>query len=65
MYDADALDSSQVDQEVKRLRERLDSLDKEAPHRFRSLRDGDYRSTRALQPDILPGRTDLGIHLAD
>ncbi|WP_404321073.1 NAD(P)H-dependent oxidoreductase [Arthrobacter luteolus] len=65
VYDADALDSTQVDQEVKRLRERLDSLDKEAPHRFRSLRDGDYRSTRALQSDILPGRTDLGIHLAD
>jgi len=32
--------------EVKRLRERLDSLDTETPRRFRALRDGDYRGTR-------------------
>jgi len=64
VYDADALNSTQVDHEVKRLRERLDSLDTETPHRFRALRNGDYRGTRALHADILPGRTDLGIHCA-
>lgn len=65
VYDADTLDPARTEQEVKRLRERLGSLDAETPRRFRSLRDGDYRGTRALRADILPGRTDFGIHLAD
>ncbi|WP_066299565.1 NAD(P)H-dependent oxidoreductase [Arthrobacter luteolus] len=65
VYDADTLDPARAEREIKRLRERLDSLDAETPRRFRSLRDGDYRGTRALRADILPGRTDFGIHLAD
>ncbi|UPO76880.1 NAD(P)H-dependent oxidoreductase [Arthrobacter sp. Helios] len=65
VYDADTLDPARAEREIKRLRERLDELDAETPRRFRSLRDGDYRGTRALRADILPGRTDFGIHLAD
>ncbi|MBD8045382.1 NAD(P)H-dependent oxidoreductase [Arthrobacter sp. Sa2BUA2] len=65
VYDADTLDPARAEQEIKRLRERLDTLESETPRRFRSLRDGDYRGTRALRADILPGRTDLGIHLTE
>ena len=65
VYDADTLDPARAEQEIKRLRERLGSLDTETPRRFRTLRDGDYRGIRALRPDILPGRIDFGIHLAD
>ena len=35
----------------------------EVPSRpYRRLKDGDYRGTRALRADLLPGRTDLDIH---
>jgi NAD(P)H dehydrogenase (quinone) len=64
IYDADALDSSDVDREVERLRDRLRTVHAEPVRRFRSLRDGDYRGSRALRPELLPGRTDLGIHVA-
>lgn len=65
VYDADDLDPARAELEVKRLRERLLLLEDEKPRRFRALRDGDYRGTRALRADIAPGRTDLGIHFAD
>lgn len=65
VYDADDLDAAAADREVARLRERLRTVDAEPVRRFRRLRDGDYRGTRALRVDILPGRTDLGIHIAD
>ena len=67
IHDADTLGSSGVDREVQRLRERLRGIgsDTEPVRRFRRLRDGDYQGTRALRADLLPGRTDLGIHLAD
>jgi NAD(P)H dehydrogenase (quinone) len=64
IHDADALDGEGVARESTRLRERLRTVDAEPARRFRSLRDGDYRETRALRADLLPGRTDLGIHLA-
>lgn len=64
IHDADALDSAAVGREVRRLRERLRTVDSESARRFRRLRDGDYQGTRALRDDLLPGRTDLGIHLA-
>ncbi|CEA07778.1 General stress protein 14 [Arthrobacter saudimassiliensis] len=64
VYDADSLEPADVDREAKRLRERLAGLDTEPARRFRTLRDGDYRGTRALRADILPGRTDFGIHVA-
>ncbi|MFC0672750.1 NAD(P)H-dependent oxidoreductase [Brachybacterium hainanense] len=60
--DADALGADGVAREVDRLRERLDGIDAERPVPFRSLREGDYRGTRALREDLLPGRVDLGIH---
>ncbi|WP_432519825.1 NAD(P)H-dependent oxidoreductase [Kineococcus sp. SYSU DK006] len=63
VHDADALDTGGVDREVRRLRERLRTIEAEPARRFRSLRDGDYQGTRALRADLLPGRTDLGIHL--
>jgi len=63
IHDADDLRAGDVDREVARLRTRLRAVDTETPRRFRTLRDGDYRD-RALAPDLLPGRTDLGIHVA-
>jgi NAD(P)H dehydrogenase (quinone) len=64
VYDADTLDAAGIDRELDRLRERLRTIDTEQPRRFRALRDGEYHGTRALQSEILPDRTDLGIHLA-
>jgi NAD(P)H dehydrogenase (quinone) len=64
IHDADTLDAGQVADEVERLKERLRTVDTEPARRFRTLRDGDYRETRALRADLLPGRTDLGIHTA-
>jgi NAD(P)H dehydrogenase (quinone) len=64
VYDADGLDPVGVEREVERLRERLQTVDTEPVRRFRSLRNGDYRGTRALRPELMPGRTDLGIHVA-
>ena len=63
IHDADALDASVVDGEAERLRKRLQTVDTEQARRFRTLRDGDYQGTRALRADVLPDRTDLGIHL--
>ncbi|WP_454856672.1 NAD(P)H-dependent oxidoreductase [Promicromonospora soli] len=65
VYDADDLDRAGADREVERLRERLRTVGTEPVRRFRRLRDGEYQGTRALRADILPGRTDLGIHIAD
>lgn len=62
IHDADALGSDGADREVERLRTRLRSLNTEPTRQFRRLRDGDYRGTRTLREDLLPGRTDLGIH---
>jgi NAD(P)H dehydrogenase (quinone) len=63
IHDADALGAVGLDREVERLRERLHSVDTQPAHPFRRLRDGDYHGTRTLRADLLPGRTDLGIHL--
>ncbi len=62
--DADALGPAEVARESARLRERLHGITAERPRLFRRLRDGEYNGTRALREDILPGRTDFGIHLA-
>jgi NAD(P)H dehydrogenase (quinone) len=62
VHDADTLDPGGVDREVERLRKRLRTIDTEPARRFRRLRDGEYQGTRALRADLLPGRTDLGIH---
>jgi NAD(P)H dehydrogenase (quinone) len=64
VHDADALDAEAVQREVTRLSDRLRGIDDEPAVPFRRLRDGDYRGTRALRPELLPGRTDLAIHLA-
>ncbi|MGP5050831.1 flavodoxin family protein [Brachybacterium sp. JB7] len=64
IYDADDLDTERVDDEIQRLRDRLRGLSDERTRPFRRLSDGQYRGTRALHPDLAPGRTDLGIHLA-
>lgn len=60
--DADGLDEAAAEQEVARLRARLRTVHDEPAVPFRRLRDGDYRGTRALRDDLLPDRTDLGIH---
>ncbi len=65
VHDADGLEAADVDLEAQRLQERLRTIGTEPVRRFRRLRDGDYQETRALRGDLLPGRTDLGIHLAD
>ncbi|MFD3484817.1 NAD(P)H-dependent oxidoreductase [Streptomyces sp. NPDC058665] len=64
IHDADTLDAAGVDREAQRLRDRLGTVEAEPARRFRRLRDGDYHGTRALHEALLPGRTDLGIHLA-
>ncbi|ANZ39861.1 NADPH-quinone reductase [Lentzea guizhouensis] len=65
VHDADSLGPEAVEREVERLVSRVGGLADERPRRFRRLRDGDYAATRALRDDLMPGRTDLGIHLAD
>lgn len=64
VHDADGADADRVGREVSRLVERVNGIDSDAerPIPYRSLRDGDYAGTRALDDGILPGRTDLGIH---
>lgn len=63
VHDADGLDAAGIDLERERLVERLVGLGDESPSSpYRRLRDGDYHGTRALRADLLPGRTDLGIH---
>ena len=63
VHDADGLTVDAIEAESARLLERLAGIDTEAPSSpYRRLRDGDYRGTRALRADLLPGRTDLGIH---
>ncbi|PRY15939.1 NAD(P)H-dependent oxidoreductase [Kineococcus rhizosphaerae] len=62
VHDADALGADGLAREVERLMHRLRTLDDEPGRPYRRLRDGDYRGTRALREDLLPGRTDLGIH---
>ncbi|MCS3442951.1 NAD(P)H-dependent oxidoreductase [Microbacterium phyllosphaerae] len=63
VHDADGLEPAQVDLESARLVERLSAIGDESPTSpYRRLRDGEYHGTRALRADLLPGRTDLGIH---
>jgi NAD(P)H dehydrogenase (quinone) len=63
VHDADGLDAAGIERESARLVERLAGLRDESPSSpYRRLRDGDYHGTRALRADLLPGRTDLGIH---
>lgn len=63
IHDADGLDTNGVEHERRRLLDRLDGIDSEPSQQYRRLRDGDYPSDlRALRTDLLPGRTDLGIH---
>ncbi|WP_267061618.1 NAD(P)H-dependent oxidoreductase [Brachybacterium halotolerans] len=63
VYDADTLSSEDGDREADRLRARLAGIPQEPTRLFRRLRDGDYSRTRSLREDLLPGRTDLGIHV--
>ncbi|WP_067242903.1 NAD(P)H-dependent oxidoreductase [Microbacterium resistens] len=65
VHDADGLGTDGFEREIRRLTDRLQHLDDEPGRPFRRLRDGEYRGTRALRDDIHPGRTDLGIHLAE
>ncbi|MFF2452342.1 NAD(P)H-dependent oxidoreductase [Isoptericola sp. NPDC058082] len=66
VHDADSLDAAAAEREAQRLRARLAGIGTERGRPFRRLRDGDYPSDlRALHPDLLPGRTDLGIHRAE
>lgn len=63
VHDADNLSLAGAEHETRRLRGRLDGIDAERTRPYRRLRDGDYPSDlRALHPELLPGRTDLGIH---
>jgi NAD(P)H dehydrogenase (quinone) len=63
IHDADGLDSAKAADEIERLRRRVRTAGSEPARPYRRLRDGDYHGTRALREDLLPGRTDLAIHL--
>lgn len=65
VHDADSLGPEEVEHQIDRLVARVRGVGDEDARRFRRLRDGDYANTRALREDLAPGRTDLGIHLAD
>jgi len=65
IHDADNLGEEGVENEMQRLRTRLEHLDSETPRGFRKLSDGEYRGSRALRADLAAGRTDLHIHLRD
>src|SRR5690349_18463541 len=65
VHDADSLGPEEVERQVERLVTRIEGVADERPRLFRRLRDGEYANTRALREDLAPGRTDLGIHLAD
>jgi NAD(P)H dehydrogenase (quinone) len=63
VHDADGFGADDAEREGARLVERLARVRTERPSRpYRRLKDGDYRGTRALRADVLPDRTDLGIH---
>jgi len=63
VHDVDGFGAGDVERESARLRARLAGIDDETPSSpYRRLRDGEYHGTRALRADLLPGRTDLGIH---
>ena len=64
VHDADSLSPEEVEHQVERLVTRVSGVADEEARPFRRLRDGDYAGTRALREDLMPGRTDLGIHLA-
>ena len=48
-----------------RLRDRLRELPDAAPIPFRSQDGGDYDQHLVLRPDVAPGRSGLGVHVAD
>lgn len=65
VYDADGLDEQGRVNEQERLVRRIRGVPVEQSHPYRRLRDGEYgRQSRALRPEILPGRSDLMIHRA-
>jgi NAD(P)H dehydrogenase (quinone) len=64
IYDANSMSAAGVAEEAERLQQRLQGLESEPIRQFRRLRDGDYKGTRALREDVLPGRSDFGIHFA-
>ena len=64
VYDADGLDETHRSAESERLVQRLAEVHTETGIGYRRLLDGDYgRTSRALREEILPGRTDLGVHV--
>ncbi|WP_029088296.1 NAD(P)H-dependent oxidoreductase [Brevibacterium album] len=64
VHDAD--DASGWDDHADHLISRIKGLAEEPARPFRRLLDGDYgRRSRALRPEIHPGRTDLAIHHQD
>ncbi|MFC7455562.1 NAD(P)H-dependent oxidoreductase [Brachybacterium sp. GCM10030267] len=63
IHDADSISADDVERETQRLTSRLEGLEAESNRPYRRLRDGDYPShLRSLDPGLLPGRLDLGIH---
>lgn len=63
--DADGLSPDEVHREIARFTHRLTGLSDETPIPFRTMLSGDYRPGRALREELVPGRTDLGIHRTD
>lgn len=63
--DADGLSPDEAQHEIDRFTHRLANLADEAPIPFRTMMSGDYRPGRALREELVPGRTDLGIHRVD
>jgi len=61
---ADRYTPEDAESAAKELRERLLTLWTTEPIPFRPQYGGDYDADRVLRPDVVPGRTGLGVHRA-
>ncbi|MFI7448585.1 NAD(P)H-dependent oxidoreductase [Nonomuraea sp. NPDC049714] len=61
---ADRLTPEEGETAAKELRERLLAMPTTEPVPYRTQNGGDYDDKRVLRPDVAPGLTGLGVHLA-
>ncbi|TDP97399.1 NAD(P)H-dependent oxidoreductase [Labedaea rhizosphaerae] len=64
VHDANRLTAEQYRTAAAALRERLAHIETEEPIPYRTQNSGDYDEHMVLRPEVAPGRSGLGIHLA-